>query len=144
MKALKAVTKLALLPDNDHQDEAEFWMEDEGDCDISVEQPSFEIGRRKSDINAIVNHSYLNDEPCAGRFQNPLAILSIKRAYISEQLRKRKKLFASYKPITVFCGTFNVNGRKEPGADISSWLYCKESPDIYAIGLSLNLFNRAF
>lgn len=58
--------------------------------------------------------------------------------YISKLLRKRRKEFSYEKTISIFAGTFNVNGKTYDG-DMSEWLFPKNSklqnmPDIYAIG----------
>jgi hypothetical protein len=53
------------------------------------------------------------------------------------QLRSRQAEFIETQPLTIFIGTWNVNG-KPPGEDLSSWLMnitpSPNLPDIYAIG----------
>lgn len=60
-------------------------------------------------------------------------------AYISRCMKKMKKDFTYEKEITIFAGTFNVNG-KIYNEDIDSWLFSKgslleDTADVYVIGL---------
>lgn len=60
-------------------------------------------------------------------------------AYISRCMKKMKKDFTYEKDITIFAGTFNVNG-KICAEDISDWLFpgnscLNDTADVYAIGL---------
>lgn len=48
---------------------------------------------------------------------------------------QRENEFCRYPSINVFCGTFNVAGRKHEGEDLSPWLgRSSVDPDIYAVG----------
>eukprot|EP00727_Mastigamoeba_balamuthi_P006660 m51a1_g2614 putative type ii inositol -trisphosphate 5-phosphatase-like (1072) ;mRNA; r:512229-517451 len=54
--------------------------------------------------------------------------------WISKMLKTRESEFTQHKTMTVFCGTWNVNGQK-PGVALESWLVCKDvKPDIYCVG----------
>lgn len=58
--------------------------------------------------------------------------------YISKSMRKLRKEFTYQRKISIFAGTFNVNG-KTIDDDISEWLFPKgtgvdELPDVYALG----------
>jgi hypothetical protein len=49
----------------------------------------------------------------------------------------RKDEFVTRLPITIFCGTFNVNGKKDEEGGLGAWLQRRSTepePDIYAIG----------
>lgn len=47
----------------------------------------------------------------------------------------REAAFCRYSSITVFCGTYNVAGKKSEGEDLGPWLkQCTGEPDIYALG----------
>lgn len=47
----------------------------------------------------------------------------------------REGNFCRYPSVTVFCGTYNVAGKKTEGEDLGPWLaQCSKEPDIYALG----------
>lgn len=59
-------------------------------------------------------------------------------AHISKLMRKMRKEFTYQKNISIFAGTFNVNGRMYPD-DIGSWLFppsvdMGNLPDVYVLG----------
>ncbi|KAG5177774.1 inositol 5-phosphatase [Tribonema minus] len=147
MKAL--VTKIAALDTDQRGDE--FWMAET--AELSSTRQSVERGpRRRSMTDTVQPSAECQVELQAGRSINQAAIWLIRRAYISNKLRERKEQFARSKPMNIFCGTFNVNGKKEAGADIGQWLRWKRKaggsdPDIYAIGfqeiVDLNAVNVA-
>eukprot|EP00611_Tribonema_gayanum_P027348 TRINITY_DN6733_c0_g1_i2.p1 TRINITY_DN6733_c0_g1~~TRINITY_DN6733_c0_g1_i2.p1 ORF type:complete len:239 (-),score=34.16 TRINITY_DN6733_c0_g1_i2:466-1140(-) len=146
MKAL--VTKIAALDTDQRGDE--FWMAET--AELSSTRQSVERGpRRRSMTDTVQPSAACQVELQAGRSINQAAIWLIRRAYISNKLRERKEQFARSKPMNIFCGTFNVNGKKEAGADIGLWLRKRKpggsDPDIYAIGfqeiVDLNAVNVA-
>lgn len=49
--------------------------------------------------------------------------------------RFREGNFCRYPKVTVFCGTYNVAGKKAEGENLGPWLaQCSNDPDIYALG----------
>ena len=54
--------------------------------------------------------------------------------WLSKMLKTRQKEFTAYKTMTVFFGTWNVNGQ-DPTFPLEQWLVCNDvHPDIYCIG----------
>lgn len=56
---------------------------------------------------------------------------------IDDYVKENESLFCTYDYLSVFCGTYNVNGQSSSIADLSKWLRpkkTKEPPDIYAVG----------
>eukprot|EP00903_Cladosiphon_okamuranus_P010739 g10150.t1 len=83
-----------------------------------------------------------------GRLVNEDAVYNMRKKWISERLIEREDRFCRYSSITVFCGTYNVAGKKSEGEDLGPWLkQCTGEPDIYAIGfqeiVDLNAVNVA-
>eukprot|EP00953_Heterococcus_sp_UTEX-ZZ885_P005166 3261-Heterococcus_DN1.PRE.2 len=142
MKALKAVKGLDVSDAVD----AEFWL----DCTEVLEPPASSFGHGQSSADpaaAILQPSSNDTEFPDGRVVNNEAIYRIRRKYVSDRLRDCQESFVNPLPLTVFCGTFNVNGKKEAGAQLNSWLKWHEDPDIYVIGfqeiVDLNAVNVA-
>mmetsp|Transcript_14190 Transcript_14190/g.21560 ORF Transcript_14190/g.21560 Transcript_14190/m.21560 type:complete len:699 (+) Transcript_14190:114-2210(+) len=74
-----------------------------------------------------------------------------KQAWIEKAMQDRRQEWTEAKDLTVFCGTWNVNGKK-PKENISTWLMpadCKgKLPDLYCLGfqevVDLNAQSLAF
>lgn len=57
----------------------------------------------------------------------------LRKKWIDEQLESLEHEWTEKMGLTVFCGTWNVNGKKSE-EDLTDWLRTKPVPDIYAIG----------
>lgn len=71
--------------------------------------------------------------------QAPVHLFDPISDYVSAELAKRSDEFTSFKTISMWVGTFNLNGRTEgTGHDLSPWLFPpemgSEQPDIYVVG----------
>jgi hypothetical protein len=82
------------------------------------------------------------------------ALKAVKERWVDDQLKAREKEFTDYKNVTLFAGTWNVNG-KLVAEDLATWLLShrqsndpsiqEKNPDIYVIGLQeLDLSAEAF
>ena len=63
---------------------------------------------------------------------------SLGRDYIEKEVRKRESEYGIYQDLTIFIGTWNVNGQSPhliPDDAIRSWFTFKDSPDLIVIGL---------
>lgn len=75
-----------------------------------------------------------------GRKYNPAVISFIRDEWIHQQMREREAEYTEYRPLRLFIGTWNVNG-KWPKEDLTAWL-CEGAdadgganmPDIYVVG----------
>eukprot|EP00177_Eucheuma_denticulatum_P001187 GFKZ01002147.1.p1 GENE.GFKZ01002147.1~~GFKZ01002147.1.p1 ORF type:complete len:857 (+),score=86.81 GFKZ01002147.1:17-2587(+) len=70
-------------------------------------------------------------------FDSPLA--RQRRRWFTSEMGKNRSLFTSEKPLRLFAGTWNVNGRPpDPNADFAKWLFPAEHAsdpfDIYMLG----------
>eukprot|EP01137_Pigoraptor_chileana_P032379 Opistho-2@21651 len=75
---------------------------------------------------------------------NPQMLTKIKEEWIEKELKNRAAEFTQPKTVSVFCGTWNVNGQV-PKEDLSPWFTCESLPDIIAIGFQeLDLSAEAF
>ncbi|CAG8454959.1 3089_t:CDS:10 [Ambispora leptoticha] len=64
--------------------------------------------------------------------------------YVAKRLLDREAEFTEQKTISVFVGTWNVNGKFASDA-LDTWLMCETEPDIYAVGFQeLDLSAEAF
>ncbi|CAG8439804.1 7372_t:CDS:10 [Ambispora gerdemannii] len=64
--------------------------------------------------------------------------------YVTKRMLDREAEFTEQKTISVFVGTWNVNGKFASDA-LDTWLMCEAEPDIYAIGFQeLDLSAEAF
>ena len=78
-----------------------------------------------------------------GSRYNPAVISFIRDEWIHKQLQEREAEYTEYRPMRVFVGSWNVNG-KFPREDLSTWL-CDGTdasveaklamPDVYVVGL---------
>ncbi|CAM9900250.1 unnamed protein product [Chrysoparadoxa australica] len=97
--------------------------------------------------DTITMPSMADQELNGGRLHNPEAVGAIRKHWITSRMRERAGEFASHRRSTIWCGTYNVNGKKDQGEDLSAWLTNLMPPDIYAIGLQeivdLNAVNVA-
>ncbi|PWY77149.1 SacI domain and endonuclease/exonuclease/phosphatase family protein [Aspergillus sclerotioniger CBS 115572] len=72
--------------------------------------------------------------------QVPVHLYDPVNDFVLEELSQRSQEYSFTKPIKIWTGTFNVNGRHEgPNADLRQWLFSQsdfqsEDPSIYAVG----------
>ena len=52
---------------------------------------------------------------------------------LNQKLLLNEDKYVKYKPLRIFCGTFNVNG-KSPDETLTPWLCADNAVDVYAIG----------
>lgn len=73
-----------------------------------------------------------------GRKTNPTIKEYIKNKYIENEMRQKEESFTTYRDLSVWCGTWNVNGHKVD-EDIAEWLTGEKDGvpdyDIYVLGL---------
>ncbi|KAK8799422.1 hypothetical protein WA158_002637 [Blastocystis sp. Blastoise] len=78
------------------------------------------------------------EEDFNGRKTNPSIKKYIMDHYIESEMRKKEDSFSTYKDVSVWCGTWNVNGNKVD-EDITEWLTGEKEgvpdDDIYVLGL---------
>ncbi|CAM9210740.1 unnamed protein product [Hapterophycus canaliculatus] len=104
--------------------------------------------RRGESVRGITAPSSEDRELSGGRVVNEEAIYHMRKKWISDRLIEREVDFCRYQSVTVYCGTYNVAGKKSDGEDLGPWLkQCSGEPDIYALGfqeiVDLNAVNVA-
>lgn len=83
-----------------------------------------------------------------GRSYDPQSVRNIRQEWVDQHMKEKESEFTTTEAGRVFCGTWNVNGKKLDG-DLSSWLlpHGEERADLYAIGfqemVDLNAMNVA-
>lgn len=96
-------------------------------------QNTFVDNRKQSTMDLLLGYDSKNSIPV--RIYDPVS------EYVQDKLKAEERTFTSYKDITIFTGTFNMNATlPNPRFDLTSWLFPTENssiplPDIYAIGL---------
>ncbi|CAM9113698.1 unnamed protein product [Ectocarpus sp. 13 AM-2016] len=137
--------------------ESQWQLDDDGgECDVpaggSSGRVSREAGgggmRRGDTLRSITMPTSDDRELSGGRVVNEEAIYNMRKRWISDRLMEREGNFCRYPSVTVFCGTYNVAGKKSEGEDLGPWLkQCTGEPDIYALGfqeiVDLNAVNVA-
>ncbi|CAM9192473.1 unnamed protein product [Discosporangium mesarthrocarpum] len=132
-------------------EEDEEWLEDpiagEGNLQASRLSSGGYGKRRGNSVKNIILSSSEDRELGRGRIVNDDAVCNIRKKWISDRMIERQDSFCSYSAMTVFCGTYNVAGKKPDGEDLSEWLSQRNEPDLYAIGfqeiVDLNAVNVA-
>ncbi|CAM9353145.1 unnamed protein product, partial [Choristocarpus tenellus] len=103
--------------------------------------------RRGDSVNKIILPRSEDRELGGGRLVNEEGVYNIRKKWVSDRMRERQDIFCTYSEITVFCGTYNVAGKKPEGEDLSAWLAHPVEPDLYAVGfqeiVDLNAVNVA-
>jgi len=83
-----------------------------------------------------------------GRSFDPQWVRQITQEWVDQHMKEKEKEFTTTEAGRIFCGTWNVNGKKLEG-DLSSWLLPpgEDRADVYAIGfqemVDLNAMNVA-
>ncbi|CAN3481304.1 polyphosphatidylinositol phosphatase Inp53p [Diutina catenulata] len=103
-----------------------------------------------SDVTKSVSRMYQNTFVDGKRQQTMDIMLGVDRTsrkiriwdpcsdYVTQKLEQSKGQFSSHANISLFTGTYNLNGREPIAADLACWLSPPEQqaqPDVYAIGL---------
>uniref|UniRef100_A0A7S2SHQ8 Rho-GAP domain-containing protein n=1 Tax=Rhizochromulina marina TaxID=1034831 RepID=A0A7S2SHQ8_9STRA len=66
---------------------------------------------------------------------DPKAAAFIREEWVTRQMNDRSREFTELRDIKIFCGTWNVNGKKpDPEEDLALWLQPEQNPDIYCLG----------
>uniref|UniRef100_A0A915HM72 Inositol polyphosphate-related phosphatase domain-containing protein n=1 Tax=Romanomermis culicivorax TaxID=13658 RepID=A0A915HM72_ROMCU len=99
------------------------------------------LNKRSSTPSSAENQAFVSFLPDTA--QSDICNSEIIRRYI----QSREDQYCDYDRISIFCGTYNVNGQSCNGVSLDDWLAHKtqEAPDIYAIGFQeLDLSQQAY
>eukprot|EP01041_Mallomonas_annulata_P011585 gene11585-24229_t len=70
-----------------------------------------------------------------GRSYDPIAVQRIEKLWVEKQMKDRESEFTGVASVKIFCGTWNVNAKKNEDESLNEWLNKKNQDyDLYIVG----------